>query len=229
MSYSSEPVYITKDGQRIPYIPETITNAREAYAASMHVLFRHVSDFHLCVVKVFSEKYGIPEDDIMSTIHESTEFKKLTPDPALDELFSKLSIVDLEPEPEPEPELKVAPVVPNAKKRRVVKKKPDQAPSATTTLPTPAPTKPVQPVAEPIPTPAPVPVPVPEKPKKKPVSKSSKYIDTLKTPAVPVSVHNVEPENEKEREREREKETKKSTRPIPGAGIQQKLVFKQNE
>ncbi len=98
---NSEPVYVTKDGDRIPYIPETITNAREAYAASMHVLFRHVADFHLCVVKVFSEKYGIPEDDIMRTIHESTEFKQLVPDPALNEIFAK----------------------PSGAKKRVVKKK----------------------------------------------------------------------------------------------------------
>ncbi len=87
-----EPVYITKDGTRIPYLPETITTARDAYAATLHVLFRHVSDFHLCVVSTISKRYNIPEDEIMETIHESEEFKKLTPDQALVTIFDNVKI-----------------------------------------------------------------------------------------------------------------------------------------
>jgi hypothetical protein len=81
---SQEPVYILKNGQLIPYIPATITTGRAAYAASLHVLFKHVADFHICIVKVFSSKYGIPEDDILKTIQESEEFKNMKVDPVLD-------------------------------------------------------------------------------------------------------------------------------------------------
>jgi hypothetical protein len=79
-----EPAYILKNGQSVPYVPATITTNREAYAASLHVLFKHVADFHICVVRVFSAKYGIPEDDILKTIQESDEFKDMHVDPVLD-------------------------------------------------------------------------------------------------------------------------------------------------
>jgi len=87
-----EPVYVTKDGTKIPYLPEHIVTARDAYSATLHVLFRHVSDFHLSVVSAISKKYGIPEDEIMETIHESEEFKKLTPDPALVTIFDNVEV-----------------------------------------------------------------------------------------------------------------------------------------
>jgi hypothetical protein len=81
---SQEPVYILKNGQPVPYIPATITTSRDAYAASLHVLFKHVADFHICIVRAFSSKYGIPEDDILKTIQESDEFKNMQVDPVLD-------------------------------------------------------------------------------------------------------------------------------------------------
>lgn len=87
MQMNNEPVYITRDGTRIPYLPETVVTARDAYSATLHVMFRHLSDFHLCVVSTISKKYGIPEDEIMNTIHESEEFKKLTPDAAVTEIY----------------------------------------------------------------------------------------------------------------------------------------------
>ena len=74
-----EPVY----KQTMPYIPIEVKTHRDAYAATLHVLFKHIADFHLCVVKTFSKKYGIPEDDIIQTIQESPEFKNMEVDPAL--------------------------------------------------------------------------------------------------------------------------------------------------
>jgi hypothetical protein len=78
-----EPAYVMKDGTSVPYIPVTITTGRDAYAASLHALFKHVADFHICIVRTFSVKYGIPEDDILKTIHESDEFKNMQVDPAI--------------------------------------------------------------------------------------------------------------------------------------------------
>ena len=79
-----QPAYILINGQSVPYIPATITTSRDAYAASLHVLFKHVADFHICLVKAFSAKYGIPEDEILKTIQESDEFKNMKVDPILD-------------------------------------------------------------------------------------------------------------------------------------------------
>ena len=109
-----EPAYILKNGQSVPYIPVTVTTSREAYAASLHVLFKHVADFHICVVRVFSAKYGIPEDDILKTIQESDEFKNMHVDPVLDtdniDSLGYLAEVPAPKEEVPEPDLATTPV-----------------------------------------------------------------------------------------------------------------------
>ena len=78
-----QPVYILENGDNVPYVPINVKTHRDAYAASLHVLFKHVADFHVCIVQAFSKKYGIPEDDILKTIHESDEFKNMYVDPVL--------------------------------------------------------------------------------------------------------------------------------------------------
>ena len=89
-----EPAFILKNGTSVPYIPGTITTSRDAYAASLHVLFKHVADFHICIIQTFSVKYGIPEDDILKTIQESEEFKNMLVDPVLDMDFNSLGYLD---------------------------------------------------------------------------------------------------------------------------------------
>jgi hypothetical protein len=81
-----EPACILHNGKKVPYVPIEIKTHRDAYAATLHVLFKHVADFHICIVKAFSKKYGISEDDIMQTIQESEEFKNMHVDPVLDPL-----------------------------------------------------------------------------------------------------------------------------------------------
>jgi hypothetical protein len=125
---SSEPAYISDNGKRVPYIPKEITTHREAYAATLHVLFKHVADFHICIVKAFSKKYGIPEDDIMQTIQESDEFKNMAVDPVLNhsDSLGYLTPLELAAEPAAEPAkaepAKTEPVEP-AKAEPVVMKK----------------------------------------------------------------------------------------------------------
>ena len=118
-----EPAYILKNGRTVPYIPGTITTNREAYAASLHVLFKHVADFHICVVRVFSDKYGIPEDDILKTIQESDEFKNMHVDPVfcMDMSIHSLGYLDKAPVPESDSgEVIIAPVI--APVKPIVKK-----------------------------------------------------------------------------------------------------------
>ena len=144
-----EPAYILKNGKQIPYIPATITTSRDAYAASLHVLFKHVADFHICIVKTFSAKYGIPEDDILKTIQESDEFKNMHVDPVLDTLGYLDSIEPMEhvkevPAPKPDPIVvteKSRPVEeresdPSAIKTKTIRKK-IVAPKTDVQIPTP--------------------------------------------------------------------------------------------
>jgi len=173
-----EPAYVMKDGTTIPYVPVTITTNRDAYAASLHLLFKHVADFHLCVVRTFSVKYGIPEDDILKTIQESDEFKNMQVDPVLcmDMGINSFGHLDKAPEEVPVTEVSV-PVKPIASKVKKTKKaEPVPEPVAVITAeesrPTPVVEQEVKPktirkkivapkAIDPI-TPAPTPTPTPE-------------------------------------------------------------------
>jgi len=117
-----EPVYILENGTPVPYLPVEVKTARDAYAASIHVLFKHVADFHLCIVRTFSTKYGIPEDEILQTIQESEEFKNMKVDPVLDtDQMDTLGYLQSTPTPVPEPPKEVAaPVVKKTKAKKVI-------------------------------------------------------------------------------------------------------------
>lgn len=67
--------------------------------------------------KYHFQKYGIPEDEIMNTIHESEEFKKLTPDLAITEIYGK--------EKEPEVGSGIRAREKKTPKKLVLKKKPE--------------------------------------------------------------------------------------------------------
>lgn len=116
-----EPVYVLENGKKVTYVPIEIKDHREAYAATLHVLFKHVADFHICVVKTFSKKYGIPEDDIMQTIQESDEFKHMRVDPVLH--YDGLGYITQEPTVvQPEPTI--------VAKKRIVRKKAQVTPTS---------------------------------------------------------------------------------------------------
>jgi hypothetical protein len=150
-----EPVYILDDGKKMPYVPIQIKDNRDAYAATLHVLFKHVADFHICIVKAFSKKYGIPEDDIMQTIQESEEFKNMHVDPALDPVLASDALGYLAQQPAPTvptvptattaptaptvPTVTAVPTVTTVIKKRIVKKTITESIEAT---PNPAPTMP---------------------------------------------------------------------------------------
>ena len=117
-----EPAYISENGTPIPYVPIEVKTARDAYAASLHVLFKHVADFHICIVRAFSTKYGIPEDEILQTIQESEEFKNMKVDPVLDtDQLDTLGYLKSTPTPVPEPTKEALP--PPVKKSVVAKTK----------------------------------------------------------------------------------------------------------
>lgn len=85
-SYCSEPVFIEKDGQTIPYIPIEIKNGRDAYAASLHMLFHHFAQFHIAIVDIISDKYKIPVEEIMNTIKSDDRYTNMSVCPSIHEL-----------------------------------------------------------------------------------------------------------------------------------------------
>jgi hypothetical protein len=82
-TYKNEPVFINKDGGVEAYIPHKIDSHRKAYAASLHLIFKHVADFHSNMIDIISEKYNIPADDIINHIHEDPRFINMVADPVI--------------------------------------------------------------------------------------------------------------------------------------------------
>ena len=94
-SYCLEPVYIEKGGQIKPYIPIEIKNGRDAYAASLHMLFNHFAQFHISVVDIISDKYHIPVEEIMNTIKTDDRYTNMSVCPNIHELSKATSSVDV--------------------------------------------------------------------------------------------------------------------------------------
>lgn len=161
-----EPAYILSNGKTVPYVPIEVKTARDAYAASLHVLFKHVADFHICIVRTFSSKYGIPEDEILKTIQESEEFKNMTVDPVLDtDQINTLGYL----QPESSKQVQVeephqAPVPVAAKKKPVASK----AKKVKTVEPVEAPSAAPEPMPVPVPVPVFAPTPVIEEERREP-------------------------------------------------------------
>lgn len=124
--------YVSPNGEKIPYVPVNIQTNRDAYEATLHVLFKHVADFHLCMIKVFSQKYGIPEDDIINTIRESQEFKNMQVNPALTmhDSLGYLSQPASQPAEQPAEQPQTQPQTIPVVKKRIVKKKSTDVPVA---------------------------------------------------------------------------------------------------
>jgi hypothetical protein len=76
---------ITVDNSKIPedYSPHEIKDANTARAASIHLLFSHVADFHKIIVKIIAEKYKINEDEIYETIINHPKYKNMTVNPVI--------------------------------------------------------------------------------------------------------------------------------------------------
>ena len=75
VKYSNEPVYVNGDGTLEPYIPSSILTHRDAYSKSIHMLFKHVADFHVLLVEIISEKTGLDSVEIIKQIQEDERMK----------------------------------------------------------------------------------------------------------------------------------------------------------
>lgn len=72
--FVEEPVFIEKDGETRSYIPSTITTGREAYAASLDMMFHYVADFHMAVVEILSDKTKIPVDELFAAVKSDPRY-----------------------------------------------------------------------------------------------------------------------------------------------------------
>jgi len=129
----NEPVYIHEDGNTVPYIPGHIKTARDGYAASLHLLFKHVADFHITVIDLLAEKYKFSAEEAIDSLHADPRFRDMIVHPTIhamgyfkeedkntsSDLVSESTAVPLESAPTPTVPLPDAP----KKKRTVVRKK----------------------------------------------------------------------------------------------------------
>jgi hypothetical protein len=83
MRVNNEPVFVHEDGKTEEYIPKKLKTARDAYSVSLHMIFKHIADFHLCVVEIISEKTGLTQDEILNTILDDPRYKNMFVHPVL--------------------------------------------------------------------------------------------------------------------------------------------------
>ena len=121
----NEPVFVAKDGSVQEYIPKEIVGYREAYAASLHLVFKHVADFHTAMLEIIAEKYGHDVDELVKVVQEDSRIKDMTVNPVI----SGLNIITQKDVPAV---AMVEPVVAEApKKKLIVKRKTPIAPAST--------------------------------------------------------------------------------------------------
>ncbi len=79
----NEPVFVSKDGSVQEYIPKENVGYREAYAASLHLVFKHVADFHLAMLEIVAEKYGHDIDEMVSVIQSDSRYTDMCVHPVI--------------------------------------------------------------------------------------------------------------------------------------------------
>ena len=79
----NEPVFVTKDGSVQEYIPKEIVGYREAYAASLHIVFKHVADFHMAMLEIIAEKYGHDVDEMVKVIQSDNRYTDMMINPVI--------------------------------------------------------------------------------------------------------------------------------------------------
>ena len=84
--WTEEPVFVNLDGTLEPYIPKDIVTNRSAYASSLHLVFKHVADFHMMMVEIIAEKTGLDSDTIFDTIKSDERYKGMLVSPEIHSL-----------------------------------------------------------------------------------------------------------------------------------------------
>ena len=125
----NEPVLVSKDGSVETYIPKEIVGHREAYAASLHLIFKHVADFHTAMLEIIAEKYGHDVDEMVKVVQEDSRIKDMVVNPVI----AGLTIIEQKDVPVAVPVTETVAVeeapVEAPKKKLVIKRKAVVAPA----------------------------------------------------------------------------------------------------
>jgi len=81
--YSDEPVFVNSEGVMEPYIPPEIITNRDAYGASLHLLFKHTADFHMLMIEILAEKTGLDATEIVQVIQNDQRYKDIIVNPTI--------------------------------------------------------------------------------------------------------------------------------------------------
>jgi len=67
--FVNEPVIVSSlDGKTTSYIPTNITTNREAYSASLDMIFKHVADLHIRIIEIIADKYNLDSGEIINEV-----------------------------------------------------------------------------------------------------------------------------------------------------------------
>ncbi len=79
---SEEPIHTCKEHMHYP--ARTLeTSADACYKASLEMIFAHVADIHMIILKVLSDKYGHSIKEMLDTIMTSSEWREIYLHPVL--------------------------------------------------------------------------------------------------------------------------------------------------
>jgi hypothetical protein len=77
--FINEPVIeFDEAGNCVPFIPVSITNGRQAYAASLNIIFKHIAEFHIVVLNIIAEKHGLNVNDILEEVHKDDRYIRMS-------------------------------------------------------------------------------------------------------------------------------------------------------
>ncbi len=83
---TEEPTHTCKE--HIHYHAKTLDKSADAcYKASLELIFAHVADIHMIILKVLSAKYGHSVEEMLDTVMTSPEWKNIYLHPALKTLI----------------------------------------------------------------------------------------------------------------------------------------------
>lgn len=76
MKFRNEPVIVSDEtGELVPYVPIRIVTNRDAYAASLDIIFKQIADFHIALVEIIADKYNLNAEEIMLEVKNDERYK----------------------------------------------------------------------------------------------------------------------------------------------------------
>ncbi len=94
----NEPFYVNQEGNSVSFVPKEIKTSRDAYGASLHMLFKHVADIHLTLLEILAEKYKLSIDEMLQTVQDDPRWKEIHVNPVINSCTYVDATHPLEPE-----------------------------------------------------------------------------------------------------------------------------------